>query len=69
MNARGFLKLRMISDLVLVCAFGFAAPFLLAPLSRSWVLLLTSFVPILLALVFLRDGLRTFEQLRKPDSN
>jgi len=69
MNGPASLKLRMATDFLLVCVFGFAVPPMLAPLSRSWTLLFTSFVALLLACAFLWDGLRMLGRLRKPRSS
>jgi hypothetical protein len=69
MHSRAFLKLRMISDFVLACAFGFVAPTILAPIGRSQSILLTGFAILLCAVWFLFDGLRTLQRLLKssPD--
>jgi glycopeptide antibiotics resistance protein len=62
MNRRSSLKLRIAVDFLLVCAFGFVVPTVLAPISRSWSILATSWVASLLAAGFLYDGLRTLGQ-------
>jgi hypothetical protein len=58
----------MIADFILVCAFGFVAPPLLAPISKSPNTMLAAFVIFLLSIGFLWDGLRTWQRLRKPRS-
>jgi predicted hydrocarbon binding protein len=60
-----YLQLRIIADIVLVCALGFAAPAILAPIGRNWGILLASFVAFLFAAGLLFDGLRTLQRLRK----
>jgi hypothetical protein len=68
-KSRNSLKLRMIADFVLVCAFGLAVPPILAPLGRSWGVLLESFATFLLAVGFLFDGLRTRLRLLRLSSD
>jgi len=56
-------RLRMISDFLMVVAFGLVAPALLAPIARSRSVLLVSVVTFALCLAFLWDGLRTAKHL------
>jgi hypothetical protein len=69
MNARRFRKPRMIADFVFVCAFGLVAPVSLAPISRSWGVMLVGFATFFVAAGFLLDALRTLQRWHKPDSN
>lgn len=56
-------RLRVISDFLMVVAFGVVAPALLAPIARSWSVVLASGVTFALCLAFLWDGLRTASRL------
>ncbi|HTV15803.1 MAG TPA: hypothetical protein VME68_13870 [Acidobacteriaceae bacterium] len=51
-------RLRIITDFLLVAAFGFAAPVLLSPIARSWGVVLVSAATFAIGLAFLWDGLR-----------
>jgi hypothetical protein len=51
-------RLRMITDFILVAAFGFAAPALLAPIGRNWGVMLISVATFAIGIAFLWDGLR-----------
>jgi hypothetical protein len=69
MNRHGVLKRRVIADFLLVCAFALAAPLFLAPISRSWSLMVAGFVTFLFSVGFLLDALRTLQRLRSSDGN
>jgi hypothetical protein len=64
MNSHRSIKLRMIADFVLVFAFGFVAPLILAPISKNWTVMLIAFATFLIAIGSLWDGLRTMQRLR-----
>ncbi len=55
----------MLADIVLVCAFGFVVPAILAPIGRNLSVFLTSLAAFLFAARFLLNGLRTLQRLRK----
>jgi hypothetical protein len=69
MNSRQTIKLRMITDFVLLGIFGFVVPPVLAPLARNWPLLLAAFVTLLISIGFWLDGLRSLQRLRSFDPN
>jgi hypothetical protein len=58
-------RLRMIADFVLVVAFGFAAPALLAPISRSGGAISLAVVTFVLSVVCLWDGMRMAARLHR----
>lgn len=65
-EAPDMFRLRMISDFLMVAALGIVAPALLAPIARSWNVVLVSGVAFALCLAFLWDGLRTASRLHHP---
>lgn len=65
MIRQGKLRLRMMADFVLVVAFGLCAPALLAPIARSWDVMLTSCATFAISVAFLWDGLRTADRLHR----
>jgi hypothetical protein len=69
MNGQGRLKLRLLADFIFFCIFGFAAPHLLAPISRSWEIRLASYIAFFICAGCLYDGFRTMAIMRKSDSH
>jgi hypothetical protein len=65
MMGEGSLKLRIYGDFILVGAFGIVAPVTLAPINRHWTVFLVSVAMFAMAVAFLRDGLRTLDNLHK----
>ncbi|HTW48705.1 MAG TPA: hypothetical protein VMD92_12200 [Acidobacteriaceae bacterium] len=57
-KGQGMHRLRMIADFILVGAFGFAAPAMLAPIGRNWGVMLVSVATFAIGIAFLWDGLR-----------
>ncbi|MGC2639657.1 MAG: hypothetical protein WA294_20910 [Acidobacteriaceae bacterium] len=53
----------MISYFLMVAALGVVAPALLAPITRSWSVVLVSGVTFALCVAFLWDGMRTANRL------
>jgi hypothetical protein len=62
--SHGMHQLRMITDFVLVGAFGLAAPALLAPIGRNWGVALVAAATFVIGIGFLWDGLRMAQ--RRP---
>jgi hypothetical protein len=58
-------RLRMITDFILVGAFGLAAPVMLAPIGRSWGVMLIGVATFAIGIVFLWDGLRMAQRPRR----
>jgi hypothetical protein len=58
-------RLRMFVDFLLVGAFGLAAPVMLAPIGRNWVVMLISVATFAIGIVFLCDGLRMAQRLHR----
>jgi hypothetical protein len=58
-------RLRMIADFILVGAFGFAAPVLLAPIGRNWGAGLAGIATFAICIGFLWDGLRMVQRQRR----
>lgn len=54
----GMHRLRMTADFLLVGAFGFAAPALLAPIGRNWGVMAIAGATFAIGIAFLWDGLR-----------
>lgn len=59
------LRLRIIADFILVAAFGFVAPALLAPIGRNWGVMLVSVATFAICVAFLWDGLRMAGRIRR----
>lgn len=51
-------RLRIITDFLMVGAFGFAAPAILSPIGRNWAVVLISLATFAAGIAFLWDGLR-----------
>jgi len=64
-KAQDMLRLRMITDFILVGAFGLVAPAMLAPIGRNWSVALVSAATFAIGIAFLWDGLRMAQRLHR----